>query len=83
MTKAETLLAKARTQPGGLSFSEFETLWARAGWTFQRQRGSHRLWMSPGRFRLPIQNADGTAKRYQVEQFLDRFDKEQEQHAEA
>ncbi len=47
-----------------------------AGWTFKRQKGSHRLWCSPSAFRLPVQPVRGKAKEYQVRQFLARYEKE-------
>lgn len=70
MTKYEKLLAKARQTPGDLTFDEFETLLKRAGWVFKRQRGSHRVWLSPNNRALPIQSDGGKAKGYQVKQSL-------------
>ena len=47
------------------------------GWTFKRQRGSHRLWYSPTGHRLSIQEGrDGKAKGYQVEQFITQLESE-------
>ncbi len=63
MTKAEKLLTKARNAPSGLSFSQFETLFSQSGWVFDHQKGSHRVWYSPGRFRLPVQPVPGKGKR--------------------
>jgi hypothetical protein len=48
MTKTEKLLAKARNNPGGLSFDELKTLLSRCGWLFDHQSGSHEIWFSPG-----------------------------------
>ncbi len=47
-----------------------------SGWQFRRQKGSHRLWYSPGGHRLPIQAAGAGAKDYQVRQFLAQYDRE-------
>ena len=47
MAKAAKLLEKARNQPGGLSFDDFEALLSRLGWVKRGQEGSHRLWYSP------------------------------------
>jgi hypothetical protein len=78
MTKTEKLLAKARNNPGGLSFDEFKTLLSRCGWLFDHQSGSHEIWFSPGRKRLPIQPAsNGKAKAYQIRQFLEIQDEEE------
>jgi predicted RNA binding protein YcfA (HicA-like mRNA interferase family) len=77
MAKAAKLLEKARNQPGGLSFDDFEALLSRLGWVKRGQEGSHRLWYSPKRYRLPVQPAkNGKAKRYQVKQFLDAIEEE-------
>lgn len=70
MTKREKLLEKARSNPGGLSFSDFETLLEQCGWKFKRQTGSHRFWKAPNGSVVPIQPDRGKAKEYQVKQFL-------------
>jgi predicted RNA binding protein YcfA (HicA-like mRNA interferase family) len=68
--KTDKLLEKARVNPGGLTFAEFETLLASLGWCFDRQSGSHRIWISPRGERLSIQSRQGEAKAYQVKQLL-------------
>ena len=74
MTKREKLLKRAVNNPNGLSFGEFQTLLRQAGWIFDHQKGSHQIWYSPDRRRLPIQEAkNGKAKGYQVEQFLTQY----------
>ena len=70
MGKIEKLYLKAKTNPSGLSFAEFEVLLDRNGWTFDRQSGSHRVWIAPDGSRLPIQSKGGVAKGYQVKQYL-------------
>ena len=70
MTAQEKLFQKARNNPDGLSFKDFQTLMSRAGWENKRQKGSHEIWYSPKGFRLPVQNREGKAKGYQVKQFL-------------
>jgi predicted HicB family RNase H-like nuclease/predicted RNA binding protein YcfA (HicA-like mRNA interferase family) len=57
-------MEQARGNPGGLSFKDFETLMAGKGWTFRRQKGSHRLWYSPSGHRLPVQPKGRSAKDY-------------------
>jgi len=74
MSKKEKLLDKARRNPQGLKFGDFETLLKQCGWTFDHQRGSHQIWYSPGRYRLSVQNRKGMAKGYQVRQFLSQFE---------
>jgi predicted RNA binding protein YcfA (HicA-like mRNA interferase family) len=76
MRRRDRLLAKARNNPNGLRFGEFETLLSQCGWVFRRQTGSHRYWYSPQRYRLSIQLNGGKAKGYQVRQFLKRYDEE-------
>jgi predicted RNA binding protein YcfA (HicA-like mRNA interferase family) len=72
----DDLLKHARSNPGSLPFRDFEKLMESKGWTFKRQRGSHRLWYSPTGHRLPIQPKGRHAKAYQVKQFLAQYDKE-------
>lgn len=76
MGRKDKLLIKAKQSPKGLSFSDFETLLSLCGWTFKRQKGSHRLWYSPQGFRLSIQPKSSSAKDYQVKQFLETYGKE-------
>jgi len=80
MTKREKLLARAMNNPKDLSFGEFQTLLRQAGWIFDHQKGSHRIWYSPKRYRLPVQEGGSEkAKGYQVEQFLLRYGVENEE----
>ncbi len=81
MSKQEKLLHKAKNNPGGLHFSEFITLMKHCGWILDRQKGSHQIWISPKRNRLPIQDKNGTAKKYQVEQFLLQLELEEQDNA--
>jgi predicted RNA binding protein YcfA (HicA-like mRNA interferase family) len=77
MGKRQKLIEKARRNSAGLRFGEFETLLANSGWTFDHQTGGHRIWYSPGRHRLPIQETkNGKAKEYQVRQFLKQYEQE-------
>ena len=76
MTKKEKLLSKARNNPGDLSFKEFQTMMQQAGWVLDHQTGSHLIWYSLNRVRLPIQNRKGKAKGYQIKQFLLQYDRE-------
>jgi predicted RNA binding protein YcfA (HicA-like mRNA interferase family) len=77
MGKKEKLLIKARNNPAGLAFSDFETLLSQSGWIFDHQSGSHRIWYSPRKHRLPSQpKKDGKAKAYQVKQFIEQYEKE-------
>ena len=74
MTKREKLWKKATESPQNLTFDEFETLLKQMERTFDRQKGSHRLWYSPRGQVLPIQpRKDGKAKVYQVQQFLNYY----------
>jgi hypothetical protein len=51
---------------------------SRCGWLFDHQSGSHEIWFSPERKRLPIQPAsNGKAKAYQIRQFLKIQDEEE------
>jgi predicted RNA binding protein YcfA (HicA-like mRNA interferase family) len=78
MGKTEKLLDKARRNPAGLSFTDFQTLLQRCRWQCERHSGSHAIFYSPKGARLPIQpRKSGKAKAYQVKQFLERYDDEQ------
>ena len=77
MVNQQKLLDKAIRNSNGLRFNEFETLLKQCGWTFDRQRGSHRIWYSLQGVRLSIQPKGNRAKGYQVEQFLQYYEEEQ------
>jgi HicA toxin of bacterial toxin-antitoxin, len=71
MSRKEKLLEKAKNNPQGLRFDEFETLLSLYDWVFDHQTGSHRIWYSKTKARLSIQpTKNGQAKTYQVKQFL-------------
>jgi predicted RNA binding protein YcfA (HicA-like mRNA interferase family) len=80
MTIREKLLSRAKSNPKDLSMGEFQTILRQTGWTFDHQKGSHQIWYSPTRYRLPIQEGrSGKAKGYQVEQFLVQYEVENEE----
>lgn len=71
MSRKQKLLDKAKNNPKGLRFDEFETLLGLCNWIFDHQTGSHRIWYSTQKARLSIQpTKNGKAKAYQVQQFL-------------
>ena len=71
MSKKDKLLNRAKQNPKGLRFSEFESLLVLCGWICDHQTGSHRIWYSPEKARLSIQpTKNNEAKEYQVKQFL-------------
>ncbi|TAK79144.1 MAG: type II toxin-antitoxin system HicA family toxin [Gammaproteobacteria bacterium] len=76
MGKQEKLLEKAKNNPNGLSFDDFQTLMRRYGWVLDHQKGSHQIWYSPKSYRISVQNRNGKAKEYQVKQFLLRLEEE-------
>lgn len=76
MGRLEKLLEAARNNRDGLSFNDFEALLKRARWTFDRQKGSHRIWYSPKNALISIQPRGAKAKGYQVKQFLEVYDRE-------
>lgn len=75
MTKAEKLLAKARQNPEGMNFAEFETLLGQHGFIKLRQKGSHASWCNASGKMLIIQPDNAKAKKYQVKQFLELLNK--------
>lgn len=76
MSKQEKLLEKAKNNPEGLSFEDFQTLMTRHGWVLDHQKGSHQIWYSPKSYRISVQNRNGKAKGYQVKQFLAKLEEE-------
>ncbi len=76
MVRQSKLLEKAIRNSNSLRFNEFETLLTQCGWTFDRQRGSHRIWYSPQGMRLAVQARGNRAKGYQVERFLRHYAEE-------
>lgn len=80
MSQYKKLLAKAKRNPDGLSFSEFQNLMTQCGWVKDRQRGSHQIWYSPEGKRISIQTRNGMAKGYQIRQFLVFIEEEIDEH---
>ncbi|MBF0139016.1 MAG: type II toxin-antitoxin system HicA family toxin [Magnetococcales bacterium] len=70
MKKIDKILALAKRNPDGISFRDFESLLASLGFQFDRQSGSHMIFIAPKGQRVSIQNRDGMAKGYQVRQVL-------------
>ena len=69
-------LAKARNNPSGLRFSEFESLVEAFGFRFVRQTGSHRIYGNPD---VPVAlnlqpDHNGKAKAYQVRDLLQKVE---------
>lgn len=80
MSQYDKLFSKAKRNPNGMSFPEFQTLMSQCGWIKDRQRGSHQIWYSPEGERLSIQMRNGMAKGYQVRQFLSFLKEERDEH---
>lgn len=80
MSQHRKLLSKAKRNPEGLNFSEFQTLMTQCGWIKDRQSGSHQIWYSPEGMRISIQIRNGMAKGYQVRQFLSALKEEDDEH---
>lgn len=76
MNQREKLLSKARRTPDKLAFEELERLLRSQDWTFARQKGSHRIWISPANTLVPIQSVGKYAKSYQVRRILFIIDQE-------
>jgi HicA toxin of bacterial toxin-antitoxin, len=79
MSKAEKLLQRAINSRKNLKFEDLCSLAECYGWVFQRQSGSHRIYMHPGcgnRFgsMMNFQPRDGKAKPSQVTQLLNAIE---------
>lgn len=70
MSKVDEILALATRNPDGVSFRDFESLLSGVGFRFDRQSGSHMIYITPKGQRVSIQRRDGMAKGYQVRQVL-------------
>lgn len=79
MSKKDKLLSKARNNSHGLHFEEFESLMNLCSWIFDHQSASHRIWYSPKGQRISVQPKGAMAKGYQVKQFLNIYDEEQDE----
>ncbi|MDQ3695280.1 MAG: type II toxin-antitoxin system HicA family toxin [Chloroflexota bacterium] len=73
MARRRKLLLKALNNPRGLRFGEFTRLIEGFGFTLDRQRGSHRLYVREDvREFVNVQpSTDGKAKPAQVREFLE------------
>jgi len=80
MTHARRLLERAIRNPASLRFDEMVQLAEAFGFRRSRQRGSHHIFShAKVRELLNLQDVKGTAKPYQVQQFLklvERYDLE-------
>jgi hypothetical protein len=75
MANREKLLAKAKSSPSNLRFSEVCKLAECYGWVFERKESSHSVFLNPILQNLPgfmmnFQEHKGNAKAYQVRQLL-------------
>jgi hypothetical protein len=79
MTKRENLLEKARNNPKGLKFNEFQTLLGHQGWVLDRSEGDHFTYKKegwPGVLTIQPWN-NGMAAPYQVKMLLQTIGEEQ------
>lgn len=72
MTKKEKLFQRVKNKPQNIRFQDFCTLMVYFGFSEIRVRGSHHLYQHPSiEDVMNVQpQKDGTAKGYQVQQFL-------------
>ena len=79
MVRCPKLLDKATNSPKNLRFDDLCALAECYGWVFQRQCGSHRIYMHPGlgrsaRAMMNFQSRRGKAKPTQVKQLLEAIE---------
>lgn len=80
MARSDKLLEKAKNSPHNLRFEELCKLAERHGWTFDRQRGSHAIYINPdlpGRD-MNFQDRKGQAKPSQIRQLLEAIEELEE-----
>ena len=75
MGKLEKLLNKAQSSPQNLRFEEFCTLIKYFDAKLRKQPGSHRVFKreEKPRFTISVQDVNGMAKPYQVNQFINKL----------
>lgn len=67
----EKLFERIRNNPYNIRFSDFCKAMVAAGFYFDRQKGSHRIYFHDAiKKRLLVQADKGMAKAYQVKQFI-------------
>lgn len=79
MARCAKLLDKATSSPKNLKFEDLCALAECYGWVFQRQCGSHQIYMHPGLGNgvgsmMNFQPRDGKAKPTQVKQLLEAIE---------
>jgi hypothetical protein len=79
MSKPEKLLQRAISSPNNFKFEDLCALAECYGWIFQRQSGSHRIYLHPGLgdklgSMMNFQPRDGKAKYSQVKQLIDAIE---------
>lgn len=79
MARCAKLLDKAARSPKNLKFEDLCALAECYGWVFQRQCGSHRIYIHPGLGNafgsmMNFQSRDGKAKPFQVRQLLEAIE---------
>ena len=79
LARCSKLLEKAKSAPNNLKFEDLCALAECYGWAFQRQCGSHRIYLNPqfgnvvGSM-MNFQSRKGKAKPTQVKQLLDAIE---------
>lgn len=79
MSRCSKLLDKATNSPKNLRFEDLCALAECYGWVFQRQCGSHHIYMHPGPgnrtcYMMNFQSRHGRAKPTQVKQLLEAIE---------
>ena len=69
-SKAAEILAQAKSNPAGVRFRDLLRLIEAAGFVFERQSGSHRIYRREGLPVINVQPAGSMAKGYQVKQVV-------------
>lgn len=83
MRDCEKLLEKAKSSPANVKFEDVCRLAECFGWVFQRQSGSHRIYMHPNLGNrlgsmMNFQPRNGKAKPTQVKQLLNAIEELEE-----
>lgn len=72
MARAEMLLERMRRLPPEMRFTHVQVVLEHLGWTLERSKGSHFVYIRPGERSLSIPQHGGYVKRIYLKQILDR-----------
>jgi predicted RNA binding protein YcfA (HicA-like mRNA interferase family) len=74
MTRREKLVERIRRRPPTAKFSDVKSLLEEFGWTHDRTKGSHAIFVKPGERTLPVPVHNGDVSRVYLDRICDLLD---------